>query len=241
MRKLLLLLCLCLSVIGISAQTTDAEGYPHIYLRGSMTDNFSALDSHKFTRTGDVYTLTLEKLDGTFKIADSAWGSVNHTYTTSDISGDGTYTFTRGDNNAKAVSLKNVTISFTFNKNNASGSLNVTFKQQPDEGGDQEDGNEGGDQDNPTAAYHVYFENTGNWPQPYVWAWTDQANCTTKGSWPGDAMTKRGDLWYWELPAGKPVPTKIIFNNNSGTETANLPYVNGATYKADAPTPEVTP
>ncbi|MBD5235217.1 MAG: starch-binding protein [Barnesiella sp.] len=84
--------------------------------------------------------------------------------------------------------------------------------------------------------YYVVFDNTANWGEPHVWAWVEGGdNCNDAETWPGDPMTRRGDgKWYWELPAGKPVPTKIIFNNNNqGLQTNNLDFVNGATYKPD--------
>ncbi len=235
MRKIFLLLCCWLSIIGISAQTYDSDGYIEIYLRGSMTNSFAALDSYKFNRTGDTYSLTLDTLDGSFKIADGGWSVVNHTYTANTISTDGTYTFTSGQNNASASELKNVTISFTFNKNNPNASLNVTFKQSNGEGSEGEGGegegggNEGGEQQ--PAGYHVYFDNTSGWT-PYVWAWNATENCTAAGKWPGDPMTQKDGKYYWEAPAGK-APTHIIFNNNGGAQTDDLAFVNGATFKPD--------
>lgn len=75
----------------------------------------------------------------------------------------------------------------------------------------------------------VYLKNTSNWTQPTVWAWTNTSNCTQKGTWPGDAMVKDGELWKWTAPDGK-VPTQIIFSNNGSNQTRDLQYVNGATY-----------
>ena len=79
------------------------------------------------------------------------------------------------------------------------------------------------------ADYYVYFD--GTYASPKVWAWNDKANCNANGTWPGDAMTKKDGKWYWELPAGKTVPTNIIFSD--GGQTADLPYVNQATYHQD--------
>lgn len=79
------------------------------------------------------------------------------------------------------------------------------------------------------AEHYVYFD--GTYGQPKVWAWNDKANCNANGTWPGDAMTKKDGKWYWELPAGKTVPTNIIFSD--GGQTADLPYVDKATYHQD--------
>lgn len=80
---------------------------------------------------------------------------------------------------------------------------------------------------------YVYFNNTQNWT-PYVWAWNDAENCTASGKWPGDMMTMKDGIYYWEAPAGK-VPTKIIISNNGGDRAGggDLKYVNGATYNTD--------
>lgn len=83
----------------------------------------------------------------------------------------------------------------------------------------------------PTGDY-VYLKNTSNWSNPTVWAWvSDAENCTAKGAWPGDAMTKQSDgSWMWKVPEGKSVPTKIIFSNNGSSQTSDLDYQNGKTY-----------
>ena len=82
------------------------------------------------------------------------------------------------------------------------------------------------------AEHYVYFD--GTYASPKVWAWVDgTTNCTTKGAWPGDAMTKKDGKWYWEVPAGKPVPAMIIFNDGNGGQTADLVYVDQATYHQD--------
>lgn len=77
--------------------------------------------------------------------------------------------------------------------------------------------------------YFVYLQNTASWQTPTVWAWSDAGNCNRNGNWPGDQMTKEGDLWKWTAPDGK-VPTQIIFSNNGGNQTKDLKYVNEATY-----------
>ncbi len=84
----------------------------------------------------------------------------------------------------------------------------------------------------PTNAY-AYFDNTANWANVYVWAWTTSGNCTAAGSWPGDKITRGADGKYlWTAPDGK-VPTNIIFSDGNGTQTDDLVFQNGATYKAD--------
>lgn len=100
----------------------------------------------------------------------------------------------------------------------------------------------------PVVEYYVLLKNTKDWSTPTVWAWNDSENCTSKGSWPGDNMTKQADgLWRWELPAGKSVPTQIIFSNSDNDKTGDKTYVNKQTYDCDGnkvvdvPTPPTPP
>lgn len=85
------------------------------------------------------------------------------------------------------------------------------------------------------AEHYVYYD--GTLTNPSVWAWGDgDVNCTASGNWPGDAMTKKDGKWYWELPAGKTVPTMIIISE--GTDATkigggDLKYVDQATYHQD--------
>lgn len=81
----------------------------------------------------------------------------------------------------------------------------------------------------------VYLQNTKGWSSPTVWAWvSDQENCTIAGAWPGDRMTQvSGDLWKWVVPVGKPMPLQIIFSNTGSEQTADLRYVDGATYNCN--------
>lgn len=78
----------------------------------------------------------------------------------------------------------------------------------------------------------VYFVNDKNWDVK-VWAWNNTENCCANNTWPGDAMTEKNGVLYWEAPKGK-VPTQIIFSNNGGEKAGDdLEYVNGHTYKSD--------
>ncbi|MDE6443847.1 MAG: chitobiase/beta-hexosaminidase C-terminal domain-containing protein, partial [Muribaculaceae bacterium] len=80
---------------------------------------------------------------------------------------------------------------------------------------------------------YVYFVNDKNWDVK-VWAWDGDVNCTASGNWPGDAMSEKNGVLYWEAPSGKK-PTQIIFSNNGGEKAGggDLEYVNGHTYKSD--------
>lgn len=82
-----------------------------------------------------------------------------------------------------------------------------------------------------SAADFVLLKNTAGWSAPTVWAWNADGNQVANDNWPGDPMTDMGDgTWRWELPAGKTLPTGIIFSDNGSSQTADLTYSNGATY-----------
>lgn len=83
------------------------------------------------------------------------------------------------------------------------------------------------------AEHYVYYDGT-NFTQPQVWAWNSTENCCKNGTWGGDNMVKQGDKWYWELPAGKSVPTQIIIHEGDNKiGGGDLAYVDQATYHQD--------
>jgi len=64
----------------------------------------------------------------------------------------------------------------------------------------------------------VYFDNTAQWSNVYIYYWSS-ANAGMI-SWPGEKMQPvEGDLYSFTLPDGV---TMVIFNNGSGTQTADL-------------------
>ncbi len=125
------------------------------------------------------------------------------------------------------ITLTSTTTVKTYAANDAGAVMkNFTYTLK-DQGGD--DGNDG-DED---GACCVYYVNSTGWQAPYVWAWTEEQNCTVAGTWPGDRMTEKNGVWYWEAPEGK-TPDVIIFNNGgNGDQTDNLEFVSGHTYQRD--------
>ena len=68
--------------------------------------------------------------------------------------------------------------------------------------------------------YKLYYYNTKGWDKvnAYIWEHVD-AN-----TWPGVAMTEVEDNWY-ELTLSAPLDNgKLIFNNGSGTQTADISF-----------------
>ena len=95
----------------------------------------------------------------------------------------------------------------------------------------------------PTGIF-AYFLAPSDWSQVDCWAWNNTDNFTG-GNWPGVACTKIGvkknglDVWMWKYDGDlTTAPTKIIFNNGSGTQTKDLEFENGAVYNLNGKTNE---
>ncbi len=89
----------------------DSEGYPVLYILGEDT-GWGPRDDHKFTRSGDEYSITLSSLNGQFKIGSDLWHY--------NLGGDATITkpvnltLVNDGANLRASSLSNVSIRFTL-------------------------------------------------------------------------------------------------------------------------------
>ncbi|MBD5235098.1 MAG: hypothetical protein HDS61_01550 [Barnesiella sp.] len=94
--------------------------------------------------------------------------------------------------------------------------------------------------------HYIYFDGT-SFTQPQVWAWNDTDNCTSTGVWGGDNMSRKDNMWYWAVPAGKSLPTQIIIHEGDNKiGGGDLNYVDKATYHQDgtftvAGNPDPTP
>ena len=103
-----------LSVEKITAPVTE---YPVLYLRGAVND-WGATEASLMTETNGVYTITLDKLSGDFKIADEEWAEA---YTTSNsamelgTAYDMDVAPAMGGNMAIAGAATDVTVTFDFN------------------------------------------------------------------------------------------------------------------------------
>lgn len=126
-RQAVLAAVFLMTVLASGAVNTDAEGYPVMYLRGQQISSpWSADDHYRFTRSGEVYTIHVDRLDGEFKISDSDW-QLNYGSPASGkltISGDCTVTGYQNGPNFIARDLRDLTVSFTLNRN---GSTTIHF------------------------------------------------------------------------------------------------------------------
>ncbi len=95
-------------LVALAAAAFD---YPDMYVRGEF-NNWGYDDAHKLTRDGDFYSITMDELDGQFKVGNAEW--------TIDYGWSGGYPITGscsigavfGGANIVASNLKNVTIAY---------------------------------------------------------------------------------------------------------------------------------
>ncbi len=110
-----------IAVAAMAVCALDAAAQaPELYLRGSMPgwNASDCTDQYKFATTdGETYTLSLDKLEGEFKIATNTWNNYNFG-SVSNIELDKEYTLvnsgTSGNCSLKEGSATNVTINFTL-------------------------------------------------------------------------------------------------------------------------------
>ena len=84
----------------------------------------------------------------------------------------------------------------------------------------------------------AFFEAPATWTATVTcWAWTDNADNYTGGTWPGTACTYLGDaangnkVWKWTYSGTLTTrPAKIIFSNNGSPQTDDLSFENGGYY-----------
>lgn len=110
MKKLLLSLAACAMAITASAAN------PTLYLRGAI-NNWGT--SAQFTESNGVYTITMPKLSGEFKVADGTWGDYNFGAAAGKnvVSLDTPVTLEKGSNTnltTGANTFTDVTVTFTL-------------------------------------------------------------------------------------------------------------------------------
>ena len=84
--------------------------------------------------------------------------------------------------------------------------------------------------------YTAYFDNSSsNWSKVYAYSWdAGNGNKEMLGSWPGSAITFDSELGYYKVTVSETMTTPmIIFNNGSGTQTADLSWINNGCYNAN--------
>lgn len=138
MRKIYCFVSLCLvalsGICGFSASAAeDPDGYPILYIRGDQTGpSWDINEDYRFSRNGSKYTIHLDALNGSFKIADDSWtieydfGAPVAKPDTYTICKSETFTSLRNAGNLIADNLSDVTISFDFVKGASSLPVTIT-------------------------------------------------------------------------------------------------------------------
>lgn len=108
------------------ADTMDTDGYPVMYLRGEL-NGWGATNEHRMTRQGNHYSITLESLDGLFKVSSDQWkfnygGGNPATEFNTSAQAPG---IPEGSN-YRANALKDVTVEFDINYDPANGQFGAT-------------------------------------------------------------------------------------------------------------------
>jgi glycosidase len=84
--------------------------------------------------------------------------------------------------------------------------------------------------------YTAYFDNSSsNWSKVCAYVWdAGNGNKEMLGSWPGSAITFDSESGYYKVTVSETMTTPmIIFNNGSGTQTADLSWINNGCYNAN--------
>lgn len=72
--------------------------------------------------------------------------------------------------------------------------------------------------EDPEGDVYVYCTNPSNWDNVYVYMYSSGGAAFTNGNWPGEIMTKKGDVWEYLVPVDLHFNSKVIFNNGVSTD-----------------------
>ena len=208
-----------LNAMTLKATTTTPKptGYTKVYLRGTMTNNYSALDAWEMSTT-DGISYSIENVTipsgAAFKIADANWGSINYGGQT-NMEPNKDYTLTYN-------SSTNCTLKAAFTGNVK---FNVNTKKVRFETDAETDAT-------------VYFDNNSTaWD--IVYAYCTKADGTPLEAAPGEEMTAyKAGLYKYVVPVGY---KKIQFNNGEGTESTTFDVKDNTVYTLDSSSPFVEP
>lgn len=121
MNKFLLGLTVLASCFTAQASDLDSEGYPTFYIMGEKYQTWQPTPEMKFSRSGDVYTLTVPSLSGSFKISTSDW-DINYGHPSNEEHYNDAFSIV-GILNGKnfiADNLNDVTVRFNYSRTDSS-------------------------------------------------------------------------------------------------------------------------
>ena len=84
--------------------------------------------------------------------------------------------------------------------------------------------------DNTESQFTAYFDNSNSkWSNVYAYAW--ETNDENIGQWPGTQISADSETGYYKVSASTTTSAPmIIFSNGSGTQTADLTWINNGVY-----------
>ena len=84
--------------------------------------------------------------------------------------------------------------------------------------------------DNTESQFTAYFDNSNSkWSNVYAYAW--ESNGEILGQWPGTQISVDSESGYYKVSASTTASAPmIIFSNGSGTQTADLTWINNGVY-----------
>ncbi len=122
-----------IAVLTLAALSAVAQDYPDIYLRGTV-NGWSAEEAYRFSRSGNVYTISLDNLNGEFKIADSEWQLADFGGETRgmNIAGHSSYQLKYKGQNLAADNTGPITLSFIYEPGDQTITLVTDGEPNPD-------------------------------------------------------------------------------------------------------------
>ncbi|MDE6582247.1 MAG: CotH kinase family protein [Duncaniella sp.] len=99
---------LLLLLVSVASRAVD---YPDMYLRGDF-NGWAADDNMRLSREGDSYTITVEQLDGDFKVGSADWKYNYGSNGSLTVTGDLSFEAKPGGSNIRAEGLTGATITF---------------------------------------------------------------------------------------------------------------------------------
>lgn len=111
------------------------------------------------------------------------------------------------------------------------GSTGIAVVYNPDGSiPDNPSGNTPGNNDD--SELTAYFDNANsNWSNVYAYAWDNNGSGEILGTWPGSQINFDSASGYYKVTAGaQATAPMIIFNNGTGTQTADLSWINNGIY-----------
>lgn len=115
-QQLFGLLALTCAAMPAYADETDAEGRLVMYVRGAeIGSDWECVESHRLTRNGDSYSITLPQLNGKFKLSSSEWHYNYGADSQTDINDAACVKGRHDAGDFTADNLKDVTITFKMN------------------------------------------------------------------------------------------------------------------------------